>query len=55
MSCGHRWEGQTTTAILASEDKRGSEDTILELGFAPEVLVMCVQVLRSLAGMFKSV
>lgn len=43
MSCGHGWEGQTTTAVLASEDKSGSEDTRLGLGFAPEVLVICVQ------------
>lgn len=55
MSCGHRWKGQTATAILASEDKTGSEDTVSGLGFVPEVLVICVQALRSPAGIFKSV
>lgn len=55
MSHGHGWEGQTTTALRASEDKSGSEDTSLGLVFAPEVLVICVQTARSPAGTFKSV
>lgn len=40
---------------LASEDKSGSEDSILGFGFVPEVPVICVQALRSPTGIFMSV